>query len=126
MFTVLPFGLSSAPFIFTNVVRPLVRYWRSHAVRITVYLISFPLERIISAAQVINSIRSRYPFSAARKLAQFVGKIISMGFVFGNITRIVTRYSILIFCVAILGMAKMSLSGTTLVELCFWRQNTLY
>lgn len=38
MFTVLPFGLSSAPYIFTKVVRVLVRYWRSHAVRITVYL----------------------------------------------------------------------------------------
>lgn len=40
MFTVLPFGLSSAPFIFIKVVRTLVRYWRSkvvHAVRITVY-----------------------------------------------------------------------------------------
>ena len=38
MFTVLPFGLSLAPYIFTKVVRVLVRYWRSHAVRITVYL----------------------------------------------------------------------------------------
>ena len=38
VFTVLPFGLSSAPYIFTKVVRVLVRYWRSHAVRITVYL----------------------------------------------------------------------------------------
>ena len=36
--TVLPFGLSSAPIIFTKVVCPLVRYCRSHAVRITVYL----------------------------------------------------------------------------------------
>ena len=38
VFTVLPFGLSLAPYIFTKVVRVLVRYWRSHAVRITVYL----------------------------------------------------------------------------------------
>ena len=29
VFTVLPFGLSSAPYIFTKVVRVLVRYWRS-------------------------------------------------------------------------------------------------
>lgn len=151
VFTVLPFGLSSAPYIFTKVVRVLVsRNWRSHAVRITVYLddglgsardfarcenasvfvksslqlsgflpndsksiwqptsclvwlgytidlssriISIPSERILSAEQVIDSIRSHYPFSTARKLAQFVGKIISMGFVFGNITRIMTRYS---------------------------------
>ena len=38
VFTVLPFALSSAPYIFSKVVRVLVRYWRSHAVRITVYL----------------------------------------------------------------------------------------
>ena len=38
VFTVLPFGLSSAPYIFSKVVRVLVKYWRSHAVRITVYL----------------------------------------------------------------------------------------
>ena len=38
VFTVPPFGLSSAPYIFTKAVRVLVRYWRSHAVRITVYL----------------------------------------------------------------------------------------
>ena len=37
-FTVLPFGLSSAPYIFSKVVRVLVKYWRSHAVRITVCL----------------------------------------------------------------------------------------
>ena len=28
VFTVLPFGLTSAPFIFTKVVRPFVKYWR--------------------------------------------------------------------------------------------------
>ena len=33
VFTVLPFGLSSAPYIFTKVVCFLVRYWRSYAVR---------------------------------------------------------------------------------------------
>ena len=38
MFTVLPFGLSSAP-IFLLRLCLLVRYWRSYAVRITVYLV---------------------------------------------------------------------------------------
>ena len=38
VFTFLPFGLSSAPYIFTKVVRVLVKYWRSHAIRTTVYL----------------------------------------------------------------------------------------
>ena len=37
-FTVLPFGLSTGPYIFTKVMRPLVRYWRLQAFRIAVYL----------------------------------------------------------------------------------------
>ena len=34
LFTVLPFCLSSAPFVFTKVVRPLVKNWRLHAVKV--------------------------------------------------------------------------------------------
>ena len=180
VFTVLPFGLSSAPYIFTKVVRVLVRYWRSHAVRITVYLddglgsardfarceaaslfvqtslqlsgflpndsksiwqptsrlvwlgycidlsihaISIPSERILSVVQVIDSIRSQYFSSTARKLAQFVGKIISMGFVFGNITRIMTRYSHFDILRSPTWDDKISLSRPTLNELCFWKEN---
>ena len=37
-FTSLPFGLSSACFIFTKIVRPLVKFWRSKGVLIVVYL----------------------------------------------------------------------------------------
>ena len=38
VFTVLPFGLSSACYAFTKLVRPLVRYWRERGLRIIVYL----------------------------------------------------------------------------------------
>ena len=38
VFTVLPFGLTSAPFVFTKIVRPLVKYWRGHAVKIACFL----------------------------------------------------------------------------------------
>ena len=38
MFTVLPFGLSSACNMFTKLLRPLVRYWRARGRRILVYL----------------------------------------------------------------------------------------
>ena len=38
VFTVLPFGLSSACYIFTKLVRPLVGYWRAKGLRIVVYL----------------------------------------------------------------------------------------
>ena len=37
-FTVLPFGLSTGPYIFTKVMRPLVGYWRLQAFRIASYL----------------------------------------------------------------------------------------
>ena len=38
MFTVLPFGLSSAPYIFTKLLRPLVKHWRSQVIHNVVYL----------------------------------------------------------------------------------------
>ena len=37
-FTVLPFGLCTACYLFTKVVRPLVRYWRAQGIRVVVYL----------------------------------------------------------------------------------------
>ena len=38
VFTVLPFGISSAPYIFTKVMRVLVKYWRLQGISIVVYL----------------------------------------------------------------------------------------
>ena len=38
MFTVLPFGLSLAPYIFTKLFRPLVKHWRSQSIHSVVYL----------------------------------------------------------------------------------------
>lgn len=35
---ILPFGLSSAPYIFTKCLRPMVRYWRQSGVNIVLYL----------------------------------------------------------------------------------------
>ena len=37
-FTVLPFGLSSAPLFFTKLMKPLVTHWRSCGIRIVLYL----------------------------------------------------------------------------------------
>ena len=36
-FTVLPFGLSSAPYLFTKFFRPLVRYWRGLGIHLVLY-----------------------------------------------------------------------------------------
>ena len=38
VFTVLPFGLCTACYIFTKVLHPLVRYWRAQGMRVVVYL----------------------------------------------------------------------------------------
>ena len=38
VFTVLPFGLSTGPYIFTKVMTLLVKHWRSKAIRIVLYL----------------------------------------------------------------------------------------
>ena len=38
MFNVLPFGLSTAPYIFTKLFRPLVKLWRSRGFHPVVYL----------------------------------------------------------------------------------------
>ena len=38
VFIVLPFGLSTAPFVFTKVVRPLVKYWRFNSIKIACFL----------------------------------------------------------------------------------------
>ena len=38
MFTVLPFGLSTAPYVFTKLLRPLVRLWRGKGHKAILYL----------------------------------------------------------------------------------------
>ncbi len=37
-FLVLPFGLSTAPYVFTKCLRPLVKHWRSQGLFVVVYL----------------------------------------------------------------------------------------
>ena len=38
VFTVLPFGLASAPFIFTKCLKPLEKYWRIHGISVALFL----------------------------------------------------------------------------------------
>ena len=38
VFTVLPFGLSSAPYVFTKVLKPLEKYWRIQGLRMAIFL----------------------------------------------------------------------------------------
>ena len=38
VFTVLPFGLASAPYIFTKALKPLLKHWRYQGIRLALYL----------------------------------------------------------------------------------------
>ena len=38
VFEVLPFGLATACYLFTKLLRPLVKYWRHQGLRVVVYL----------------------------------------------------------------------------------------
>ena len=38
VFTVLPFGLATACYVFTKLLRPLVRYWRRQGIRVIIYI----------------------------------------------------------------------------------------
>ena len=38
VFTVLPFGLKSSAYIFSKVLRPLVKFWRSQSIKLVLYL----------------------------------------------------------------------------------------
>ena len=38
VFTVLPFGLASSPYVFTKCLRPIAGFWREHGVHIVLYL----------------------------------------------------------------------------------------
>lgn len=37
-FTALPFGLTSAPYVFTKLLRPLVKFWRFNGIKIVVFI----------------------------------------------------------------------------------------
>ena len=54
--------------------------WLGFSIDLSSRSISIPPERISSSEHVMHSIGAQYPFSTARKLARFVGKITSMGF----------------------------------------------
>lgn len=148
VFSVLPFGLSSAPKLFTKCCRCLVKYWRANGLRMVIFLddgwginstfdlteqdsrfvqetlfksgfvvnveksvfvptqnlewlgfvwdlkegrLGIPLRRIESAKSALNGLIDGYPYSSARKLAQFVGKVISMLPVLGNVCLLQTK-----------------------------------
>lgn len=60
VFTVLPFGLASAPYIFTKCLKPLEKYWRIQGVKIALFLDDgWIIEHVLhECKQVAREIRS--------------------------------------------------------------------
>ena len=59
VFCVLPFGLATACFVFTKLMRPLVRHWRQQGIRIIVYLddgllISEGMQSAVVASRIVQ------------------------------------------------------------------------
>ena len=181
-FTVLPFGLSTAPFIFTKVLREMVKYWRNHSIKIVMFLddgwgtnknqflcsvdaefvrnslekagfvinyeksvwppiqrlewlglfwdsvlfsMSIPERHINDLKRNLEDLFLAFPIVTARKLAQCVGKIISMMPVIGNIARLMTRrcYIIIESRESWDSVLRLSSSDFCITELNFWRKS---
>ena len=181
-FTVLPFGLSSAPYIFTKVLREMVKYWRNHGIKIVLFLddgwstnsdrklcladayfvrnslekagfvinydksiwepvqklewlglfwdsehfaLSTPERRVGDLRRSLSELFSVLPRVTARKLAQCVGKVISMMPVIGNIARLMTRRCYVIIEQRESWDSVLSLENGDfcITELNYWRQN---
>ena len=180
VFTVLPFGLSTAPHIFTKVLKPLEKYWRIQGVNIALFLddgliidydestcraisqrVQFDLKRsgfitnddksiwqpqqsiqwlglvwnstrgtieisdrrLTSIKETIDKIYQEKLIISARGLSSFVGKIISAGAVYGNLSRIMTRYCSISIAAAQDWDSTFQLDEFCLREIQFWELN---
>ena len=76
VFKVLPFGLSSACYLFTKLLRPLVKYWRGHGFKIVVYLddsiCSVEAERAEAASRFVQESLANAGFVAHPTKSQWV------------------------------------------------------
>ena len=181
VFTVLPFGLSTAPHNFTKVVKPLEKHWRYMGICIAIFLddgwstnkssdqCDFDAKSVrtdlISAGFVPNDEKSYWDPTqsldwlgltwnsregtlsilprrikkvfdtieliaigslfkiSARQLASFVGQIISIGPVIGNLTRMMTRHCAMSIASAPTWDDVFHLDDYCKREIYFWRDN---
>ena len=182
-FLVLPFGLSSACYIFTKVTRPLIKKWRSEGKHILMYLddglgtdvnyeqckimsdqvkndlilsgfvpkpeksvwipvkqITFlgycidtekgmlyiPQDRMYKAFATISDIETSLEYSntvPVRKLASFVGQIISMSYVIRNVAYIMTKYLSMNILSARNWYSDIILTDLSIDQINFWKSN---
>ena len=182
-FLVLPFGLSSAPYVFTKLTRPLIRKWRLEGKCVLMYLddgfgressfektesmanmikqdllasgfvpkvekscwvpvrvleflgngidtinnqIYIPSRRIDKVISLIHDIQDcveRKYSIGTRKIASMVGQIISMSFVLGHLSQIMTRSLSVDIDRAFSWNSFITLSDESLKQLHYWSEN---
>ena len=91
------------------------------------FCISIPERRLNDLLQSIDEILDRFLFFSARQLAQVTGKIISLSPVFGNLTRLMTRYCYLCIVQRLSWdkLLQIVYPAEILNELKFWKSNVL-
>ncbi|CAC5388554.1 unnamed protein product [Mytilus coruscus] len=77
-YTVLAFGITTGPYIFTKCLRPLVKFWHENGIKVVLYL--------------DDGFGLSPDENTSRSLAQVVGRIISMTPVIGNVARIMSKF----------------------------------
>lgn len=182
-FLVLPFGLSTAPYIYSKVMRPLVCKWRGEGKKVTMYLddgfgcdttlestylmsaeikhdlilsgfvpkaekcfweptqclkflgsninssegfLEIPVDRVDKALHTLYEIEHCFRVKArvqVKKIASFVGQIISMAIVIGNVSQIMTKCLSMDICNAKHWFDFVTLSENSISQLEFWREN---
>ena len=112
VFTVLPFGLSSAPHVFTKLVKPLEKPWRYQGIC------------VVKLTNTIDSIIASDFFLSTIRLTSFTGQIISTAPVSGNISRIMTRqYCTMSTLSSQHWDSKVKMDSYCIEELYFWKNN---
>ena len=182
-FLVLPFGIRTAPYLFTKMTKPLVKKWRSEGKQVLMYLddgfgchgdqhvaqiiscevktdlinsgfvpkveksmwdpvqclqflgnildtengiIIIPDRRIEKALdnnkRILKDVKKKGVVHC-RNVARFIGQIISMSIVVGNVTQLMTKC----LSIDVLGAQSwdslIKLSDSSLMQLCFWKDN---
>ena len=80
VFTILPFGLSKTSFVFTKVVRPLVKFWRLNTIRIASFSdddigIDFWFEKSTSISKFVEDTLLKQKFQFGIQLNHFPGSV---------------------------------------------------
>ena len=181
-FKVLPFGLSSACYIFTKLTRPLVKKWRGEGMKVLMYLddglgthsdfdkcqdmalrikqdlicsgfvpknekslwiptktliflgyyidtassiIKIPNERLVKLEHIISELDhelNRKHKVHVKKVASFVGQVVSMFYVLGNVVYIMTKYLSIDILTAKSWYCDIKLSDHSVEQIAFWKQ----